>query len=130
MVNIQVGLLIPLSFIYGGWDNNFSATENTDPTDVYILTLPAFRWIRVTGSAPPRAGSRCQIVGKRQMLSVGGFDPTSSAEYTPADPWTYGLGIFDMTDLSWGPHYNANAAPYVRSNAVNNYYAKKYVPYL
>jgi hypothetical protein len=61
------------------------------------------------------------------MLSVGGWDPTSSAEYSTADPWVYGLGVFDMTELSWGSFYNANAPPYVRSDAVNSYYANKYV---
>ncbi|KAH0536099.1 hypothetical protein FGG08_007004 [Glutinoglossum americanum] len=128
---IMMGGVVPSS----SWDTggSFRPMSNItifDPhhqnsTDVYILTLPAFHWIRVTGSAPPRAGSHCQIVGNRQMLSVGGYDPTSSAEYATADPWTYGLGIFDMTDLSWGTHYNANAMPYVRSDAVNDYYAKQ-----
>jgi hypothetical protein len=64
------------------------------------------------------------------MLSVGGWDPTSPTEYATKDPWPYGLGIFDMTTLSWGSDYNANAAPYVRSDAVNRYYAAKFVPLL
>jgi hypothetical protein len=66
-------------------------------------------------------------VGNRQLLSAGGWDPTSSAAYATTDPWTYGLGIFDMTELSWGSRYNADAAPYVRSEAVNRYYATRCV---
>ncbi|KAF4624625.1 hypothetical protein G7Y89_g13543 [Cudoniella acicularis] len=69
------------SFVYGGWTGSFSATDNQDSQNVYILTLPAFRWIRVSASTAPRAGSSCQIVNS-QMISVGGWDPTGTSSYS------------------------------------------------
>lgn len=93
---------------------------------MYILTFPAFHWIRVNASTAPRAGSSCQVVNG-QMISVGGWDPTGLASYTNIDPWTYGVGVFDLTSLNWGNGFNSSARQYVRSDLVNAFYAKKYV---
>jgi hypothetical protein len=118
--------LIRCSFVYGGWTGYFSAIDNTDSQNVYILTLPAFRWIRVSASTAPRAGSSCQVVNS-QMISVGGWDPTGTASYTNIDPWTYGVGVFDLTSLNWRNGFNSSARPYVRSDLVNAFYADKCV---
>lgn len=107
--------------MYGGWGVS-DGTDDTDSSNVYILMLPAFRWIRVTGSAPSRADSSCQLVGNRQMLSVGGWDTTFTADVT-AETWPYGLGLFDITALSWSTNYDAKAEPYVRSDVVSSFYA-------
>ena len=53
------------------------------------------------------------------MVSIGGIVNNNS---TFTDPWTNGLGIFDMTELTWGFNYDATAAPYVPSKAVTAYY--------
>jgi hypothetical protein len=45
------------------------------------------------------------------MLSIGGWDPTLAAEFTPVDPWKYGIGIFDITLLRWQTYYNSLAGP-------------------
>lgn len=120
--------LISYSFVYGGWTGYFSATDNTDSQNVYILTLPAFRWIRASASTAPRAGSTCQVVNS-QMISVGGWDPTGTASFMIVDPWTYGIGVFDLTSLSWGNEFNSGARPYVRSDLVNSFYADKCVAF-
>lgn len=59
------------------------------------------------------------------MISYGGFDPTGIASYAKPEPWVYGIGIFDLTSLTWGTNYNANAGPYVQSDLVNKFYASK-----
>ena len=59
------------------------------------------------------------------MISYGGFDPTGTTSFSEQEPWTYGVGIFDMTALKWSTDYNANADPYVQSDLVNKYYASK-----
>jgi len=101
-------------FIYGGSNAGSSGYDI-----VFILTLPAFEWIEApVGNGTIRSLHHCQIIGERQMLSIGGFN----TNFTTVDPWTNGLGIFDLTDLSWGFNYNANAAPYVRSTLVQEYY--------
>ncbi|KAI9668477.1 MAG: hypothetical protein M1829_005355 [Trizodia sp. TS-e1964] len=110
-------------FVYGGWIGSFSSTDNSDSHNVYILTLPAFRWIRAAASTLPRAGSSCQVVNS-QMISFGGWDPTGTLPFTTADPFTYGVGVFDLTSLSWNNGFNASARPYMRSDLVTAFYAK------
>ncbi|KAI9792029.1 MAG: hypothetical protein M1833_001278 [Piccolia ochrophora] len=110
-------------FVYGGWTGSFGQDVNPDSSDVYILTLPAFRWIRAKDSGSvPRAGSSCQVVGGRQMLSFGGWDPTLTDWFDAPDPWTYGIGIFDMTALKWTSGYNATADPYIPPDRVTGFY--------
>ncbi|KAL2066756.1 hypothetical protein VTL71DRAFT_2828 [Oculimacula yallundae] len=109
-------------FVYGGAGLEFFSDANSDSRNVYILTLPAFRWIRTTALSSPRAGSSCQTV-KNQMISYGGYDPTGVASYARLDPWAYGIGIFDLNTLEWGFNYNSNAAGYVQSDVVSKVYA-------
>jgi hypothetical protein len=61
------------------------------------------------------------------MISVGGWDPTGTASYSNVDPWPYGIGVFDLTALTWGTGFNSSARQYVRSDLVDAFYAKKCV---
>jgi hypothetical protein len=54
------------------------------------------------------------------MLSIGGGQ---EANNTDRDPWTKGLGIFDMTTLSWTNTYDAAAPAYEQSSLVSQFYA-------
>jgi hypothetical protein len=59
-------------YIYGGYDG-LKATSNPSD-DVYILSLPSFKWIKAysgTGTHS-RSGHRCLKVYPDQMLAVGG----------------------------------------------------------
>jgi hypothetical protein len=60
------------------------------------------------------------------MLSIGGADPTNTIVGPHQDPFTYGLGIFDMVTWEWTPGYNSNAEAYLSSNQVKQYYSQKY----
>lgn len=53
------------------------------------------------------------------MISIGGVVKNNE---TFTDPWANGLGIFDMTTLTWGSSYDAKAAPYAPSKPVVAYY--------
>jgi hypothetical protein len=110
-----------------GWHFNTDGTNNDDFKYVYILTLPSFRWIKVTGApSEPRGFHHCQIIGGRQMLVVGGYDPTASGALgANRDPWTNGLGIFDMTALKWASSYNSSQIKYQRSDIVTNSITQK-----
>jgi hypothetical protein len=62
------------------------------------------------------------------MLVIGGIDPTHNASSGSwweggADPWTHGLGLFDMSALNWTTSYNANAKDYEQPAMVKQYYA-------
>jgi hypothetical protein len=67
----------------------------------------------------PRSAHTCKTIGNRQMISIGG---DVNGNWTFTDPWANGLGIFDMTTLTWGSNYDAKAAPYVPSKPVATYY--------
>ncbi|KUJ13319.1 uncharacterized protein LY89DRAFT_785046 [Mollisia scopiformis] len=123
-------------FMYAGWGSNLgSAALPFD--EIYILTLPAFEWIKVNyAPAHPRHGHSCHTVGNRQMLVIGGVDSsadsTSSsaptldkATFATADQFTQGLAIFDMTDLTWSSGYDANAAEYEQSDSVQTFYSSR-----
>jgi len=64
------------------------------------------------------------------MLVIGGIDPThneSDGSFWEggADPWTHGLGLFDMSALSWTTSYNASAKDYEQPAMVKQYYADR-----
>lgn len=69
-----------------------------DLAAVYILTLPAFEWIKAPANVTHRLNHRCEVIGKRQMLSIVGLIENNA---TRKDPWPSRLGIFDMSELTW-----------------------------
>jgi hypothetical protein len=90
-----------------------------DFRNVHILTVPAFQWLQAPNQSPIRRQAHtCKIIGKRQMLSIGG-----NQESVKDDPWTNGLGIFDMTKLDWTNAYDAAAPAYERPILVSQFYA-------
>lgn len=106
--------------MYGGINpNNLTIYD-----DIYVLSLPSFKWIQVYGPGEsPRWGHTCHFVGNRQMLTVGGAHDSSiyNIETTAATintstltcDWEYkGVAIYDMTKLIWGSVFDAYAAPY------------------
>ncbi|CAJ2512891.1 Uu.00g010100.m01.CDS01 [Anthostomella pinea] len=109
-------------FIYGGVSDQLSSTSS----DVHILSLPGFNFFKAnTEDGTPRSDHGCAVVGRRQMLSVGGVDGANRT-YTPpttADPWAQGLGIFDMTALQWTDSFDPNAAAYDTPDTVKDWYA-------
>jgi hypothetical protein len=115
------------SFIFGGWDSRRGPVA-VDFDEVYILSLPAFRWFKAPYEARyGRHRQTCHVVGRRHLLSIGGLDAIETRLHygnlfdTP-DPFPQGLGLFDMTSLNWTTYYNASAAPYEQSALVAEFY--------
>lgn len=117
-------------FIFGGIDT----VNNKMFDDVYVLSIPGFVWTKMpgnTGDGGARLGHTCVRVGKRQMLSIGGSasgagmkEPASFYEgWTNPDNWPQGLGILDMTELSWSTDYKADAAEYESPKVIKDWYA-------
>ena len=70
--------------------------------------------------------NRCHVVGKSQMLSIGGLDATYENDALKLiDPTPQGLEIFDLTNMTWSNQYDANAAPYKSPQVVKDYYATR-----
>jgi hypothetical protein len=118
-------------FVYAGWNTHLGPVA-VPYDEVYILTLPAFVWIKVQyAPESPRHDLTCHTVGKRQMLIIGGVDSASTSgsntlfedPFNQPDPFTQGLGIFDMTSLTFADNYNADAEAYVQSEPVLQTYA-------
>jgi hypothetical protein len=93
--------------------------------------MPSFTWFKAGAlTESRRANHFCQVIGQGQMLVIGGRDPshdTSDGSFWPnnADPWTYGLGIFDMPTLSWTNSYDATAKKYEQPAMVKQYYTNQ-----
>ncbi|MCJ1471176.1 hypothetical protein MMC07_009824 [Pseudocyphellaria aurata] len=119
-------------FMYAGWGGHLGVLA-VPYDEIYILTLPAFYWIKVDYPPQhPRHGLTCNAVGGSQILTIGGLDTNSkhtidtltyvSPYDTTPDPFAQGLNIFDMTTLKFANQYTAKASPYVQSDLVRNYY--------
>lgn len=78
-------------------------------------------WFKVAEtSVEPRNHHQCVVIGKRQMLAVGGINTyLNDKDRTPQ-----GLSIFDMTDLKWKSdgYYNASAEEYRTPKVVQDWY--------
>ncbi|GAP86275.1 putative kelch repeat protein [Rosellinia necatrix] len=109
-------------FLYGGVSDQIRDTSS----EVYVLSLPGFVFFKGPQDAPPRSDHQCAVVGKgqRQMLSMGGVDGENRTFTAPttADPWAYGLGILDMTELKWTNSYDPDAPAYDSPTPVNDWY--------
>ncbi|KAI1632010.1 hypothetical protein F4809DRAFT_125862 [Biscogniauxia mediterranea] len=110
-------------FIYGGVSDQIRATSS----DVHVLSLPGFVFFKSPSSGTPRSDHECAVVGKgkRQLLSVGGVDGEfrNYTSPTTADPWTQGLGIYDMSEMRWTSSFDPDAADYISPVVVNEWYA-------
>ena len=121
-------------FVYGGqkadgiYDGSAAAqVRNADMDEVYVLSLPSFVWFKANYTpSDPREGHTCHVVGNRQMLSVGGLNPSAidhDAAINETDPFWQGIKVFDLTAMQWTNYFNATAAPYLAPSVVTAYYA-------
>lgn len=113
-------------FMVGGF-NGYFGPGNSNYTAVYVLSLPAFHWMRAGNTnTQPRAGHSCVAAGNSsQMIVIGGFDPSQpnlNASAQIPDPFAQGLGIFNMTSMIWQDHYDGGAIPYKSSNEIKQWY--------
>lgn len=79
--------------------------NQTQYDDMWILTLPAFAWIKVDQSGqsvpPGRSGATCNI-WDGQMIMVGGY--TGAQTLTCETP---GIYVYDMSNLQWVNQFTA-----------------------
>ncbi len=107
-------------FIYGS--STFTNPVPTSLDSIYVLFLPSFNWQKANYTAiAPRFLQTCEIVGKRQMVSVGGV---ISAAQEAADTWPLGLGVFDLTEMTWKDNYDPSAAAHETPTSLKNWYSQ------
>ncbi|XXG98951.1 RNAPII degradation factor [Hypoxylon texense] len=94
-------------YMYGG-QNLLPYGNQTQYTDIWILTVPSFTWIKVdlsTADEPPaRAGHQC-AARDGQMIVIGGYVGTQIACDTP------GIYNFDASNLQWKSSFDAADHP-------------------
>lgn len=56
------------------------------------------------------------------MISIGGVHEFEDWQIW-TDPWANGLGVFDLSALTWTDTYDHTAAPYEASSLVETYYS-------
>jgi MYXO-CTERM domain-containing protein len=88
-------------YMYGGGgkylDDSFE--------EVWILTLPMFRWSIAYNESVGLFGNTCHLVGNRYMLTLGGYRQSNNCmEF---------FGIYDVAELAWVDTYYPNSAYYV-----------------
>lgn len=91
-------------YIYGGYDG---IDPSAPSDDVYILSIPAFRWFKAdTGSTKhARRSHKCAKVYPDQMFVVGG--ETNSNDYNCLDAGV--VRIFNLNTLTWQNKYDPNS---------------------
>ncbi|KAI0172231.1 hypothetical protein GGR52DRAFT_580844 [Hypoxylon sp. FL1284] len=93
-------------YMYGG-QNLLPYGNQTQYTDIWILTVPSFTWIKVDSSndePPARAGHQC-AARDGQMVVMGGYVGTD----IPCDK--PGIYNFDASNLKWKSSFDAADHP-------------------
>ena len=88
-------------YMYGGGGKYFGDSFD----EIWVLSLPMFRWTKVYDGPLGVFGNTCHLNGKRYMLSVGG--------YREAPGCLTLLWVYDASELQWVDNYYPNAAYYV-----------------
>ncbi|KAF2017788.1 hypothetical protein BU24DRAFT_420844 [Aaosphaeria arxii CBS 175.79] len=85
-------------------------------SDLWVLSIPSFKWIRIDGKHPTRKAHKCDVLADRYMVTYGGNQGGwgDEGDGDACDDLNYGLRLFDMSNLTWttkydGPAQEANA---------------------
>lgn len=115
-------------FMYSGWEGVKAPSPNSQNYDnVWVLSIPSFTWTNVYSSQRGgRYGHTCHVVGKRQMLSIGGVDAAAVDGWNSLDPFApNSLAVFDLSKTQWTTGYDAEADSYQRPSQLEDYYTKQ-----
>ena len=94
-------------YMYGGGESYLSGSLE----EVWVLSLPMFRWTRVFLHNLGLFGNTCHLAGNRYMLVVGGYRESGGC--------TEFLAIYDVSELQWVRNYYTNSAYYVPPEIAN-----------
>ncbi|CAG9983608.1 unnamed protein product, partial [Clonostachys byssicola] len=113
-------------FIYGGTIKGDK--RNTVYEDVWILSLPAFRYFKadVTSTTFPRVHLACAAVG-RYMITIGGTSKDNPDKWEENDPFFKAIGVFDMVEMKWTEDFDPSKGDYDSPNDVKKWYQKNNV---
>lgn len=95
-----------------------STPTETDMGTIYILSLPSFTWTKTAATTAWRYVNHCRIIGQSQMLNIGGIQ----YNFTEADTFPSGLGIFDLNTQTWTTSYDPNSDAYSPPSSISGLY--------
>lgn len=115
--------------VYAGWNNTLGEYA-TSFDAAYVLSLPSFNWFKADyEAASPRHGLTCEHIGGGQVLTIGGLDTSqhdASNQYRGVfhteDTFPQGLGVFDLSSMSFADSFEANRTTYDYADALSTYY--------
>lgn len=58
-------------YVFGGWGNSFGGPDG----GVYVLSIPAFRWIRVSQESNQGSRHHFSLIGRNTVLVIRGITP-------------------------------------------------------
>ena len=104
-----------IRFVYGG------NADETNYGNVSVLSIPGFRWFEGSEVGITVENAACALVGKRQMMTIGGRNKTVK--------WVKGqanfqdtIHILDLPTMSWKDTYDAEASDYYTPDSVRKWY--------
>lgn len=87
-------------YLYSGFD----PINNIAYDDVFVLSIPSFTWTSLFDhGGGPRIGHNCHLVGKRQMITIGGNVTT-----LPCDWELKGVAFLELSTIAWGSTFLSN----------------------
>ena len=107
--------------MYGGRDG---ANPPNYFDEIWVLSLPSFTWTSIYSGISPRFAHTCHLVGNRTLLTVGGVAAASqmqglpSTNLSPCDWEVKGVGVMDISSITWGSVYDAQAPAYEVPGAI------------
>ncbi|KAI1205710.1 uncharacterized protein F4807DRAFT_272872 [Annulohypoxylon truncatum] len=94
-------------YYYGGYDGISTTSDFND--DVWVLTLPSFMWMKVSGGTPEhaRAGHQCVMPYPDQMITIGGSTSTKGDSLKCLDGESPSvLQAYNLTQAAWMDSYD------------------------
>lgn len=111
-------------FVYGGTNGLERPGGAIPATDnVYVLSMPAFRWFNVHSGNESHARTRhaCAMPSPNQMLVVGGWPGTGKC----FEDWST-LDVFDLNTLEWLRKFDPHASkPYKTADVLTQQLTNK-----
>lgn len=93
-------------YVYGGYDGTYMSNEGSQAfDDVWVLSIPAFRWTKLTpgDTSHRRQNHVCVKMNANTMLSIGGNVEYGSYLESNA------FDVYDLNTGSWTHTYTPNA---------------------
>ncbi|KAI6362896.1 hypothetical protein MCOR25_006045 [Pyricularia grisea] len=106
-------------FVSGG---DLSPNQGKDTPTIYMLSIPAMNWWRISQQGTPISGHACEVIGKRHMVQVGGSPPPKTNGQTTTSTGS-GVTLFDMTKLQSVSQFDPSAADYETPGLAQTWYA-------